>query len=259
VSRQNLIMIGAVVVLALIAFLVAGPVVALLLLLIGGAGVYLLVKRDSEGQPRGAGKKFFDTEEGTAATARSVAPPAGEGLPTWGGDALPTWGGAETTDDAGWATDADAEPLTTWDDSSIYGETTYEATSFTETPSYEAPTYEPPAYDTPTYEAPAAAEETSWSSDDSWSSDSWGSDTVVEDEPVVEAPAAHVTSLFGGGGRPAPINEEVSTADEIMEASKATELHIGEAPDDAPAAVVDDNSELAKLLAKVQARLAVYE
>ena len=47
----------------------------------------------------------------------------------------------------------------------------------------------------------------------------------------------------------APINEDVSSADDIMAASQATELQVEE----------DDNSELAKLLAKVQARLAAYE
>ncbi|WP_208028478.1 hypothetical protein [Rhabdothermincola sediminis] len=49
-----------------------------------------------------------------------------------------------------------------------------------------------------------------------------------------------------------PINENVSSADDIMAASQATELTVV-----APAAT--DNSELAKLLAKVQARLAAYE
>lgn len=46
-----------------------------------------------------------------------------------------------------------------------------------------------------------------------------------------------------------PVNEAVSTADDIMAASHATELQVHQ----------DDNSELAKLLAKVQARLAAYE
>jgi len=48
------------------------------------------------------------------------------------------------------------------------------------------------------------------------------------------------------------INEDVHTAEDIMAASHATELSItGSGP--------GDNSELAKLLAKVQARLAAYE
>jgi hypothetical protein len=53
------------------------------------------------------------------------------------------------------------------------------------------------------------------------------------------------TSLFSA---PAPvIKEEVSSADDIMAASQATEVE------------PEDNSELAKLLAKVHARLAAYE
>jgi hypothetical protein len=48
-----------------------------------------------------------------------------------------------------------------------------------------------------------------------------------------------------------PINEDVSSADDILAASQATELHMTEDN--------GENSELAKLLAKVQARLAAYE
>ncbi len=57
------------------------------------------------------------------------------------------------------------------------------------------------------------------------------------------------SSPFSFASAPAPINEEVSTADDIMAASTATELHVEEAGD----------SELARLLAKVQARLSAYE
>lgn len=46
-----------------------------------------------------------------------------------------------------------------------------------------------------------------------------------------------------------PINEEVESPDDIMAASEATELTIG----------TSDNTELAKLLAKVQERLSAYE
>jgi hypothetical protein len=49
---------------------------------------------------------------------------------------------------------------------------------------------------------------------------------------------------------PSPINEAVSSADDIMAASHATELQVN---------ADGENSELAKLLAKVQARLAAYE
>lgn len=64
------------------------------------------------------------------------------------------------------------------------------------------------------------------------------------------APAEPATSTFESSFL-APINEEVSSPDDIMAASQATELSI--------ATAADDNSELAKLLAKVQQRLAAYE
>lgn len=71
--------------------------------------------------------------------------------------------------------------------------------------------------------------------------------TELDDEPVA-APASS-GSAFSFGSAPAVINEEVSTADDIMAASTATELHVEDAGD----------SELARLLAKVQARLSAYE
>jgi hypothetical protein len=57
---------------------------------------------------------------------------------------------------------------------------------------------------------------------------------------------AESTSLFSV---PAPINEDVSSDDDIIAASQATELTVTRT----------GNAELAKLLAKVQARLAAYD
>ena len=79
-------------------------------------------------------------------------------------------------------------------------------------------------------------------------------DVIAEFERLdgQEAPApAPSTSMFDVPAPvfETPINEAVSSADDIMAASQATELQVEE----------DDNSELAKLLAKVQARLAAYE
>jgi hypothetical protein len=55
---------------------------------------------------------------------------------------------------------------------------------------------------------------------------------------------------FSFSGAPRSINEAaVQTADDVMAASEATELHVNDGQD----------SELARLLAKVQARLASYE
>ena len=71
--------------------------------------------------------------------------------------------------------------------------------------------------------------------------------TELDDEPIAQPAAAG--SAFSFSAAPAVINEEVSTADDIMAASTATELHVEDAGD----------SELARLLAKVQARLSAYE
>lgn len=73
-------------------------------------------------------------------------------------------------------------------------------------------------------------------------------DVIAELERLDEQEAKPSTSLFDVG-HVAPINEDVASADDIMAASQATELQVES----------EDNSELAKLLAKVQARLAAYE
>jgi hypothetical protein len=89
-------------------------------------------------------------------------------------------------------------------------------------------------------------------------------DRLDEIDPVAEverldrlgpatAPAATATApsaAFSFSSAPAPINEaDVRTDDDIMAASQATELQVAEGTD----------SELARLLAKVQQRLAAYE
>ena len=68
----------------------------------------------------------------------------------------------------------------------------------------------------------------------------------------VERIEGRSTSLFGGDPTfQAPIiNEQVSTADDIMAASQATELNLGDS---------GEQTELQKLLAKVQIRLSAYE
>lgn len=272
-SRQNLIMIGAVVVVALVALLVTGSaLIGLLLLLIGVAGAFVVQKRQADGSPRGAGKAFFEAPDDAtgSATSRAATPTNfGEGLPTWNaGQALPTWGGLGDTAPG---ESAGGDTFGSSYDDTAYGGDSYESTydESYETSSFGTTGYADDRYDS-SYETDAgvtswsdsgdswsdAGGESSWSAQEStWSDSSWSDAPVIDDAPA-EEPVASVTSLFGGGGRPAPVNEDVTTADEIMEASKATELHLGEG---AGPAAGDDNSELAKLLAKVQARLAAYE
>lgn len=79
----------------------------------------------------------------------------------------------------------------------------------------------------------------------------WGAsepEPELEPEPVHEPePAPLATQTLEP---PAPIDETVRSEDDILAASKATELSI---------AASEGDSELAKLLSKVQDRLAAYE
>jgi len=145
----------------------------------------------------------------------------------------------------------------------------------------EAPSDEPVEESTPW--------STEWNNDDSWQSTtsyvadaSTGTDTNPLDElagldgldPIAEveridarsaeepepapAPSGGAFS-FGGVSRPADdtvvdlqgisVNEDVAGADDIMAASQATELHLADG----------EQTELQKLLAKVQIRLSAYE
>jgi hypothetical protein len=79
----------------------------------------------------------------------------------------------------------------------------------------------------------------------------WDAEPLAE--PAEEtAPDEADEIAFASSLISSPINEDVASADDIMAASEATELHIPDADE-------GDDSELAKLLAKVQARLAAYE
>ena len=161
-------------------------------------------------------------------------------------------------------------------------------------PEPPAPTYEPPA---PTFEPtePAApAWSNDWDNNDSWPStgttwdtppsstetnpldDLQGFDTLdpiaeverIENRatddgyapPIEPAPAEETYTPFSFNDRSTStengitlpghlVNEDVSDADDIMAASQATELHLA----------AGEQTELQKLLAKVQIRLSAYE
>jgi hypothetical protein len=97
--------------------------------------------------------------------------------------------------------------------------------------SFESAPFESTTYDTNPFESSSLEA----SSREPASSDRGGNDNFAN-------------SMFGGGSA----IEDVHSDDDIMAASHATELTVV-APD------ASDNSELAKLLAKVQSRLAAYE
>jgi hypothetical protein len=79
------------------------------------------------------------------------------------------------------------------------------------------------------------------------------------DEPAPEPASTEGAFSFGGVSHPAEaavvdlhgisVNEDVAGADDIMAASQATELHLADG----------EQTELQKLLAKVQIRLSAYE
>jgi len=141
----------------------------------------------------------------------------------WADGGLQTWGGGDTAEAeplGRWSPEPSAEPLGTWSPE----------------PSSEplgAWTPDEPADELTTWDEPSFAPL---------------DEIMVEDEVDTQAEIDFAASLISS-----PINEDVATADDIMAASVATELHIEEAPAEG------DDSELARLLAKVQARLAAYE
>jgi len=238
---------GAVVAIALVMVLAGNLPLGGGVLVLGGLGVAVLYQRlpDDDGggttttrPKKGKSKSKLDQaledRLGDAPRNRTTPPPvsrpsAGGGLPTWSPEGLDTW--------------------------------------------------TPPADED---QAPAPAEtarETASASDwDSWDDD-WDANTIVEDDEDAEDanplaaldrldeidPIAEVERLeglsdedktppkksgFSFSSAPAVINEEtIETADDIMAASEAMELHVEDGGD----------SELAKLLAKVQARLSAYE
>jgi hypothetical protein len=77
-------------------------------------------------------------------------------------------------------------------------------------------------------------------------------DYALEPPPAPEpVEQTYETFSFGNANRgfESPVNEDVSGADDIMAASQATELHLADG----------EQTELQKLLAKVQIRLSAYE
>ncbi|MCU0267507.1 MAG: hypothetical protein MUF83_02555 [Acidimicrobiales bacterium] len=165
----------------------------------------------------------------TRTTARSE-----EALPTWGG--LPAWTPSQldeladtSTDDETGSGTAVAEPAEEAEESSWEA---WEREWETDTP------------DAPELEEAVADDEVIGSFEVELDTlDEELEQVFAEEIPEDEGPTLYVDEVV--------IDENVSSADDIMAASAATELH------------VDDNagadSELAKLLAKVQARLAAYE
>lgn len=270
-SRQAKTIAGVVgvAVVGILALLMMGPLVALVVLVAGGLAVAVVLQRSGDGptkpklpsRPRGRSRKDDDTTDLLRSATSTVEP-----LSTWTPpDALKPWTPPAGIDAEG-AIDQlrdgtvesatpDATETDFWspgddsltDFSDLAEPTTDETSWLDEATSTEVTfTTQPAAWDDgSTWDDSAVAVEGNPLDDLQRLDDI---DVIAEFERLDQEPEA-TTSLFGAPTDLVPINEDVSNADDIMAASQATELHVEQ----------DDNSELAKLLAKVQARLAAYE
>jgi hypothetical protein len=140
----------------------------------------------------------------------------------------------------------EAEPATSWNGNNWDSTVTWEADP---PASVEPPSVEPdPVAPTSIFSAPSAPTTTSPTP----GSPTPGVDTNPLDEVErIEDPESAAAAGEYTGFTPfdAPVNENVTGADDIMAASQATELNLGDG----------EQTELQKLLAKVQIRLSAYE
>jgi hypothetical protein len=228
VAKNAKAVIVAVVVILASGALVAGGLVlpAAALFVVGLVGVAALHKQGTEDEVDTGGKSKLDraledrvTPSGPATPAAPTAP-ASEGLPTW----RPT-GGPSTP----------ATPIPRRE------------------PAADVPEPATPSWDTWQDRGPTEElDEENPLSD---------LDRLDEIDPIAEveriegrtasgAVASSPAGSFSFSSTPQPINEAaVQTPDDVMAASEAVELHVADGED----------SELARLLAKVQQRLAAYE
>lgn len=269
-GKNGKMMVGAlgVLVVALLVMVIFGsPLLALGFLVLGGLGVVALKARlpdddDGGGSSRGdkskgkGRRKLDDAIEGhrTAEKAPPL-PPRGGGLPAWNPTALDTWSPPSLSEQEEVAPVEEAGQWDTWDNDW--------ASQGTDVIDDEEESNPLDALDRLDDIDPIAEVERLDALDNEAAYDPLAAlDTVEEiddlgyqDEPDVDLNAVEERPAKSGGfsfsSAPPVINEEVQTADDIMAASQATELEL-------PAAEGGD-SELARLLAKVQARLSAYE
>lgn len=258
---------GVAVVLALLGMIAIAPLVGVGILILGGLGVAALYQRlpedddrdtdEGTGTPRPKkkqlqGKKRLDAliEGGTNDTKTKARPAASQ--PPGGG--LPTWSGPDTSaadDDIAVVADEPAADWDTWDSE-------WAGDGDTDTLTDDATNPLDNLDQLDDIDPIAEVERLDALDEDEF--DALGGLDLEEEDLVVidaedDAPAAADAGASSGGAfsftaAPAVINEDVESADDIMAASQATELELDEDAAD---------SELAKLLAKVQARLAAYE
>jgi hypothetical protein len=270
VNRESKVLIG-VGALALVGLFAAMSTSAMLGVLIiaaglGGGMVYLRATRPDQTDPFADARSVADeTNVGNITPAEPLAPwsPQG-GLNAWTppADLAPPP-----------APPAPVDPLA----DPAYGRLDEPTYGRLDEPRYgrldEPPTHEPPVYE-PTPEPATSWDDTSWDQSVTWEptappppppaetnplDDLVGLDRldpVAEVQRIEEREATSPTPPEGitFGGRELDIhgnavNEAVTGADDILAASQATELHLADG----------EQTELQKLLAKVQIRLSAYE
>ncbi len=232
-NAKALIGLGIVVVLAVVAYLAFGDngvMAACVVGIVGLVGIFFLQraadKREAEQETA-----YLEETVGDTPAPASGGGGGGGGLPTWSAEPLAPWTPPE---DSGSAAE---EPAYASFDSGLDDDAEIDTSTLDELAGFDD------------LDAVAEVESHTVAVD---------GDTGVEYEEVVEAEVEAEpvrTSLFSA---PAPIREDVHSDDDILEASHATELHLDES-DGGGSAAAGGNAELAKLLAKVQSRLAAYE
>jgi len=263
---------GVILVLGLLALITGNTLVGVLLTLAGAVGlVYVLRMPDDEAggtttkRPKGAKSKLDSAIEAKKTASETPAPPRpGGGLPTWNPTALDTWSPPSLSE----REEVEEEPAATSDWDTWGSWETDETADDTDTITLEdnpldaldslddidpiAEVERLEGIETESYD-PLASLDTAEELDDFDFEDDFDESLLAEEEesPVVKKSSGG----FSFSSAPAVINEEeIKTADDIMAASHATELEL-------PTVEVGDggDSELARLLAKVQARLSAYE
>ena len=235
-NAKTLTVAGLVVVIGIVLIVAKVTIPGLIVALLGIVGLFLVMRAPAEE----AGKAPEPAPRPSAKASTAVIEEVDEIELTeepdgsWDLEETSSWDVEATTDDGDVVWEAGGTD--TWEaEATDDGEVTWEAET------------------TDTWEAEASTED-----DDVWTAettDTWEAEASTEDDDVWGADEVAETSSGASGlfSVASPIDENVESADDIMAASQATELHVED--EDAGG----DNSELAKLLAKVQSRLAAYE
>jgi hypothetical protein len=262
---------GVVLVLGLLAVITGNALPGIVLILLGAGGIFYVMRQPADDEDdggttkkraKGAKSKLDSALEAKKSTTGQAptAPRTGGGLPTWNPTALDTWSPPSLSDrDAVEEEPASSSEWDTWgswenndadDDSdtiTLDDDNPLDALDSLDDIDPIAEVERLDSLDAESYD-PLGSLDTTEELDDFEFEDDFDESLLSDDEPVVEKSSGG----FSFSSAPAVINEEeIKTADDIMAASHATELEL-------PIADGGD-SELARLLAKVQARLSAYE